>query len=220
MLAYVVALGIAAIIPLVTGGSYYRLLMTPWRWGGLLLGGFAIQIFLEFADIPVDRWHTVGYGLLTASYVLILGFCVGNALIKGMTVVLIGVACNALVIVVNQGMPVDIPPDWEAETWIEPTIKHHVQDDDDRLMFLADIIVLRSPFDIVISFGDLILAVGLADMSYHASRRPDRKAKRRERTTPSGTDMEVAIDVVILDGLNGMYSQPRRRGLSTSRGTD
>ncbi|MGQ0825334.1 MAG: DUF5317 family protein [Actinomycetota bacterium] len=177
MLVLALAVAIALLLPLPTAGSYTRLVMTGWKWGGLLFAGLAIQLFLEYFTIPQSRWHDVGFGLLVASYVLILGFCAGNALLKGMTVVLIGVFCNALVITVNQGMPVDVPADWEHEAWVELTIKHHPQEDDDTLMFLADIIVLRAPFDSVISFGDLILAVGLCDVTYHASRRVRRQSK-------------------------------------------
>ena len=103
-----------------------------------------------------------------------------------MAIVLIGVACNATAITVNRGMPVDVPPDWLAKSWVEPTIKHHPQDSDDRLMFLGDIIVLRAPFDAVISFGDLIIAVGLCDVTFHASR------KRRRRALPptNGTTVD------------------------------
>lgn len=199
MLALAIALGAAMLIPLVTGGSYVRLVMAPWRWGALLLGGFAVQILLEYADLPQSRWHDAGFGLLIASYVLLLGFCFGNILMKGMTVVLIGVAANAIVIAANQGMPVDIPSDWEQSGWVEPTIKHHPLDDDDRLTFLADIIVLRSPWDVVLSFGDLILAVGLVDMAFHASRkpsrRPRRRAARRAPSAPARSELEVAIDL-------------------------
>jgi hypothetical protein len=184
MLALGIAVAVAMLIPLLTRGSYHRLVMTPWRWGALLFGGLALQLVLEFADVPESRWHDVGFGMLVASYVLIVGFCAGNLVLKGMAIVLIGVACNAIVITVNQGMPVEVPPDWENEAWVEPTIKHHPKTDDDRLLFLADIIVLREPFDTVISFGDLILAFGLWDVTFHASRRPRRHrpgTARRER---------------------------------------
>ena len=39
------------------------------------------------------------------------------------------------------------------------------------------------PFDAVLSFGDLILAVGLCDVAFHASRRPK---PRRARALPAG----------------------------------
>jgi hypothetical protein len=174
MLVLGIAVAIALVLPLVTGGSYARLVMTGWRWAPLLFVGLFLQLLLEYLPIPESRYDDVGFGLLALSYVCILTFCAANVLLRGMTIVLIGVACNALVIFVNQGMPVDVPPSWAAETWVEPTIKHHPQEPDDKLMFLGDIIVLNEPFSAVISFGDLILAVGLCDVTYWASRKPKR----------------------------------------------
>jgi len=184
MLALGLALAISMLIPLVTGGSYTRLVMTSFRAPELLYGGLGIQLALEYLPIPESRWHDVGYGLLVASYVLIIGFCAGNLLLRGMVIVLIGVACNALVITVNQGMPVEDLEDRAGESWLEPTIKHHPADDDTRLLFLGDIIVVPEPFDVVISFGDLILAVGLCDMTYWASRKP-RRTKDAARRAPA-----------------------------------
>jgi hypothetical protein len=184
VLVLAIAVVLALIIPAVTGGSYTRLLDVKWRFGPLLFLGLGIQIFLEFYDLPVKYWHNVGFGLLVASYVLVLAFAARNLVIRGMGVVLIGISCNALVIVANQGMPVKIPAAWITETnneWVEPTVKHHPQQPDDRLRFLSDIIVLNEPFDTVISFGDLILAVGLCDVAFHASRKPKRRGARPSR---------------------------------------
>jgi hypothetical protein len=178
MLWPVLALAVALLVPLLTGGSYARLLDKPWRWGWFLAGGLGIQLALEFLPIPESRWHDVGFGLLVASYVLLLAFCARNAVVRGMTVVFVGIALNAIAITVNQGMPVKVPPDWQATDRVEATIKHHPREPGDRLLVLTDIIVLRSPFDTVLSFGDLILAVGLCDMTFHASR----STRRRRRT--------------------------------------
>jgi hypothetical protein len=104
-----------------------------------------------------------------------VGFAFRNFVRRGMGIVIIGIACNFLVIVLNQGMPVKIPPEWQHQAWAKPTVKHHIQQSDDKLRFLSDIIVLKHPFDTVLSFGDLILAVGLCDVAYNASRR----AKKR-----------------------------------------
>jgi hypothetical protein len=179
VLVLLIALAVALLVPLVTRGSYKRLLAVEWHLGWLLFAGLAIQIFLEYVELPRDRWHDVGFGLLVASYVLILGFCARNLVLRGMGIVMIGIACNAVVITLNQGMPVKIPADWRTnEMWAEPTVKHHPQQPDDKLRFLSDIIVLEEPYNTVLSFGDLILAVGLIDVAYHASRKP----KRRTRT--------------------------------------
>ena len=192
MLVLGVAMVAALLVPLFTHGSYKRLLDTKVRWGGLLAAGLAIQIVLEFAEPPRRYWHSVGFGLLVASYVLVLAFCARNLVLRGMSIVMIGIACNALVIVANQGMPVKIPADWDPTTNVA-TVKHHPQQPGERLLVLSDIIVVEQPWNTVLSYGDLILAVGLCDVAYNASRDPlrrRRKARRRLQakaaTLPAG----------------------------------
>jgi len=175
VLVLAIAIAVALLIPAITRGSYARLFGTEWRLGWLLFAGLAIQIFLEYYTLPRDRWHDLGFGLLVASYVLILGFVARNFVLRGMGIVAIGIACNFLVIALNQGMPVKIPLKWQQEQWAQPTVKHHLQQPDDKLRFLSDIIVLKEPYDTVLSFGDLILAVGLCDVAFWASRKPKKR---------------------------------------------
>jgi len=181
MLALGVAIVVALLVPLVTRGSYQRLLGTKIRWGWLLAAGLAIQVALEFASPPRRYWHSVGFGLLVASYVLVLAFCARNLVLRGMSIVLIGVACNALVITLNQGMPVKIPPQWRDQTWTQATVKHHPQQPGEKLLILSDIIVIKHQFDTVMSYGDLILIIGLCDVFYNASRDPQRRRKNAAR---------------------------------------
>ena len=192
MLVYGIAVGVALLIPLVTRGSYRRLLSVKWHWPALLFGGLALQVLLEYWTIPRAHWHDWGFGLLVASYVLILGFVCRNFVLRGMGIVIIGIACNALVIVANQGMPVKIPPEWTNASWAQATVKHHPQQPDDKLRFLSDIIVLKEPYNAVFSFGDLILAVGICDVAYWASRRPKSRASVQVRPA----DDEVASPLV------------------------
>src|ERR1039457_4598214 len=70
----------------------------------LLVAGLAIQGALEYINFPRNQIETVGYGLLMVSYVLILAFCVTNLSTRGFGVIAIGIAMNALVIGLNQGM--------------------------------------------------------------------------------------------------------------------
>jgi hypothetical protein len=188
MLVLAVAVAVALVIPLLTGGSYTRLVMTSWRWGPALFVGLGLQVALEWVKMPAARRDDVGFALLLLSYALIIAFCARNLLLRGMAIVLIGVCCNTLVIALNTGMPVRLPPDYARESLLETTVKHHRQDSTDRLTVLGDIIILRSPFDAAISFGDLIIAVGLCDVTYHASR------KRKSRRTSSGPDANISVD--------------------------
>jgi hypothetical protein len=188
VLVYAIVVVVAPLIPLVTRGSYTRLLDVRWRFRSVLFAGLAIQVLLEYVTIPREHWHDLGFGLLVASYVLILAFAARNLVLRGMGIVLIGIACNALVITLNQGMPVKFPAAWTGKPWTQPTVKHHPQQPDDKLRFLSDIIVLQRPIESVMSFGDLILVVGLLDVTYHASR----KRRRRE---PLGPLESRAIDL-------------------------
>lgn len=181
MLVYVVPVGAALLIPLLTLGSYKRLIETKLHWVWLLGAGLLIQLGLEWFTLPHRYWHNVGWGLLIASYVLILAFAARNLVLRGMSIVVIGIACNALVITLNHGMPMKVPLEWRTKSWTEPTLKHHPRDHDDKLVFLSDIIILRHPFDNVMSFGDLILSVGLCDVAFNASRNPKRGKKKAQR---------------------------------------
>jgi Family of unknown function (DUF5317) len=181
VLLYAIAVAVAFVIPAVTRGSYAQMLSVRWRFASLLFMGLAIQVVLEFVTIPKEHWHDWGFGLLVASYVLILAFVARNLVIRGMGIVLIGIACNALVITLNQGMPVKFPADWANKPWAQATVKHHPQQPDDKLKFLSDIIVLNGPVGSVVSFGDLILLVGLCDVAYNVSRKPRRRGSRVRR---------------------------------------
>jgi hypothetical protein len=181
MLVLGIAVAAALLIPLVTLGSYKRLFETKLHWTWLLAASLAIQLVLEFYTLPHRYWDNLGYGLLVASYVLLLAFIARNVVLRGMSIVFIGIACNATVIAFNHGMPVKFPPEWRNESWAEETVKHHPREHGDKLLVLSDIIIVRHPIDNVLSFGDLILAVGLCDVAYNASRDPRRGKRRAQR---------------------------------------
>jgi hypothetical protein len=200
VLVYAIAVVVALLIPLVTRGSFSRLLAVRWHFGLILFLGLAIQIVLEYVTIPREHWHDYGFGLLVASYVLILAFAARNLVVRGMGIVFIGIACNALVITLNQGMPFKVPAEWQGKSWTQPTVKHHPQQSDDKLKFLSDIIVLKQPYDAVLSFGDLILLVGLCDVAYNASRKPKRRGSRSARPSEPSIRLEPAPDQGLDEG--------------------
>ena len=114
------------------------------------------------------------------SYVFILAFCLTNIWTRGFGVIAIGVAMNALVIGLNQSMPtIDIGNDANGnriEKPIETTVKHRPERDDDLVKFLDDRILFPEPFDAVVSFGDLVLGVGICELAYFGSRRRRRRS--------------------------------------------
>jgi hypothetical protein len=174
VLVYAVALVVAlAIVPL-TRGSFRRLAAIEVQRVWLLFAGLAIQVALELVDFPAAHRETAGFGLLLASYLALLGFCTSNLRLAGMGVVTIGVAMNAFVIAANQGMPYRVAEGREPAV----TVKHRPERPGDVLPVLGDRIVLPDPVAASISFGDLILAVGLVELCYRNSRVP-RRARRR-----------------------------------------
>jgi hypothetical protein len=171
------------VVVVASGGSVRALgriqLRRPWMLGV----GLALQIVIEAMSFPEHLVDSLGFALLMTSYVLILGFCLLNLGIRGFGIIAIGVMMNTFVIAANHGMPaidetVVLPSGREVVRPVERTVKYRASTDDDVAHFLADIIRFPAPFDsTTVSFGDLVLAVGLCDMAYHASRRP--RAERR-----------------------------------------
>ncbi|MDQ3756670.1 MAG: DUF5317 domain-containing protein [Actinomycetota bacterium] len=165
--AVAVVVGIA--IGLLTGGRLDALGERTFRGVPLLVAGVVLQLA---GGLLVG----VGVAMVLLSYAALLAFCILNLHVVGMGVVLVGLAMNSLVIGVNGGMPVrrsavvaagiasyDDLPDIKLDG------KRHFEDDDDRLMFLADIVPVP-PLREVLSFGDLVMSVGVADVLVHLLR--------------------------------------------------
>jgi uncharacterized protein DUF5317 len=169
----------AVLVVVVTFGSFSQLSKVPISAGWLLAGGLALQVGLEIVDVPKDKIETVGYGLLMVSYALLLAFCLTNLRVAGFGVIAVGIAMNTLVIGLNRGMPtIDIGNDARGRRVEKPvpvSVKHRPERPNDLLRFLDDRIVLPEPFDAVVSFGDLVVGVGVCEFAYFASRRRRRR---------------------------------------------
>ena len=196
---------VAALVVAITFGSFGQLAKIQVKAVWLLLTGLVIQIVVTFVGIPQHLYDSLGFGLIMFSYVLILAFCFVNIGIRGIGLITIGVAMNALVIGLNQGMPTRDQPITTAsgrhiKKPIEPDVKHRPERSSDLLPFLSDIIWLPAPFDDeAISFGDLILAVGICELAYYASRRRYTRGGPRPEGEPADAaepapDTTVAVD--------------------------
>jgi hypothetical protein len=196
----VVALVLALVLVPLTGGSFKRLARLEFEAPWLLFVGLGIQLAVQLtAVIPESRADDLGFALLLVSYALILSFGVLNLRITGMTVVTIGIALNVLVIALNQGMPYRAPEGAKLET----TAKHRPERSDDLLTILDDRIIVPGPLEESVSFGDLILAVGILDVTYRASRRVRRTAAH---VRSGHGDLETQTSPVVPPLANGRSS--------------
>ena len=163
------------LVVILTRGSFSELAQLRVTAAWLLGAGLVIQIALEYIDFPRNEIETIGYALLMASYGLILAFCLANFSTRGFGVIAVGVAMNALVIGLNQGMPTrPIGNDSSGNRVrkpVEQTVKHRQERSDDLLGFLGDKILFPRPLDTLVSFGDLVIAAGIFQLLYYGSRR-------------------------------------------------
>jgi hypothetical protein len=149
------------------GGRLDRLEALRPRWWGLVILGLSIQ----FVPLPNGATGTdlvIRTAVLALSYSLLLTFGLVNVRMPGMFLVVIGLACNMTVIVVNGGMPASAQAliasgqeDVVAYVREQGADKHHLLTDDDRLTFLADVIAVPQPIGQAVSVGDILVYAGL-----------------------------------------------------------
>jgi hypothetical protein len=205
----ILVLAICASTVFITLGSWSKLVRTPLHARWLLIPIIAIPIALKVIDLPEDQVASLGFGLYLGAYGLLLIFCLLNLSVRGMAVVAIGVALNAVVIGLNRGMPtraVDGQP-------VEASALHKPEASTDLLPWLGDIIVLPITRE-TISFGDLIVGVGLVNVVFWAS---------RERKRHSTDSREIDISTVLgphddLDTLLGSTTATAAAGTGELRG--
>lgn len=188
MIFFVATIALAILVVVATKGSFERLGRLRFRMFWLLFLGLAIQIALEVVKFPKDRMEDLGFAILLLSYVAILGFCILNRSVRGMTLIGIGVALNVLVIALNQGMPTkdDVRErnGREVHVPIEQTVKHRPEQDGDRLGFLGDVITLPGFANQQFSIGDIVMGLGIVDLCFEGSRVPRRRGAERGAQSP------------------------------------
>ena len=149
------------------GGRLDRLEALRPRWWGLVFLGLGIQ-FVHLPNGVTGTDLVIRTAVLALSYSLLLTFALVNIRMPGMFLVVIGLACNMTVIVVNGGMPASTQAlidsgqeDVVAYVREQGADKHHLLTDDDRLTFLADVIAVPQPIGQAISVGDIFVYAGL-----------------------------------------------------------
>jgi hypothetical protein len=131
---------------------------TPLRRTWLLFSAFGLQLLLGIWEpgAAVPLW--------VASFLALAAFCFSNMRLTGMSVVAFGILLNAFVVVANGGMPV--------RGAVEESPLRIPEAQAENAAYLGEIVPLTGPFDRHVTFGDLIVAVGLVDVLYRLSRRP------------------------------------------------
>lgn len=180
---------------------------------GIYRGGH----FANLSGLRIDYWQLLAVGVtvplvigwlnppLTALFVSIalcclIAFALLNFTLAGMGVVSFGLFLNLVVIVVNGAMPVDpaamvradLAPNLATAKQLTLVAPREVQQAGDHLVFLGDVIPIGL-FDQVLSFGDLILLFGLADIVMHAMMRPHKTAETQQVLLPATGGLQPAM---------------------------
>jgi hypothetical protein len=181
----VFALVLGVVLGFATGGRPRNITLRPLRGVGALGGAVVLQALPALLDLS----PTAGLACVLGSYVLLVAFALANIRLIGMPVALVGLLLNVLVIGINGGMPVrgdailaidrDRTPAQLRQ--IEYGAKRHLEDGNDELTFLGDVVPVV-PLRQVLSFGDLILAVGLANVVFRLLRPPGPIRPRARRS--------------------------------------
>jgi hypothetical protein len=188
------ALVVGVVAGIAAGGSPSNVGRRRLRLVWLLALSALLQVVAEVFDVPA----TLGLVMTAASYAGLSVFAVANIRLVGMPVVLVGLLANLFVIAVNQGMPVRAESIVASRAATAAELdeldfgaKRHLATDDDRFEPLGDIIPVR-PTREVLSFGDLILAFGVADVIFRLLKPADASRRHDDGAAP-----EPVID---LDG--------------------
>lgn len=173
MILTVLLAAVVAGVAVMRGGSLDRLAATEFRWPWLVVLGLGAQLGLEMWS-PDWLDDGVGLAVLLASNALVAVFLLINIRLPGMTLAAIGMMLNVVVIAANGAMPVSQraldKAGYEGEVG-DFDRKHELLDDDTVLPWLADVIPL--PYlRTIISLGDVVLAIGIAQLVYVRTRGP------------------------------------------------
>ena len=154
------SLVLAILIGYLLGGRLATLADLRLRWQAAAILGLLLQVLLW----PGGQWPL---WYLYASFVLLIAFAIANLRVTGFALILVGVALNFTVIVLNRGMPVSreaIVASHQADSLGELTEdggpKHHLASSQDHLRFLGDVIAIP-PMEQAISIGDIFTYGGV-----------------------------------------------------------
>lgn len=173
------AIGLGVVLSLVRGGRLSRLVDAPLRGTWMIILGLGLQFAVDWGT-QRGLQDPGGILLLALSFVLILGWLVANRHLRGTVLIFAGFVLNAVVILANGAMPVDIEAIRQAGV-ADPVIplgKHEVMTDATLLPYLGD----RFPIVLTktsLSAGDVLLTAGIIPLVHDLMTSQDQAARRR-----------------------------------------
>jgi len=170
-------------VGLVAGGRWRAVRSTRLRVWPIGVLGLALSILPWIGD------QSSTTALIGIGWALLLAFALCNTRLTGMVIIAIGLACNLAALVVNKGMPVRESAAIDAgladsanATTAELGPGRRLAEPDDHLETLTAIIPIPA-LNLVVTFGDLIALVGLADVGFRLARRPAPRHAAARRAT-------------------------------------
>jgi hypothetical protein len=209
-----VAAGAAAGRLLLRPLRYRHLGPTPLRWPAVLVAGVVLAVAADRVD------GSTAVGLAIAGQALLVAGVLANLHLVGAGVVAVGLATNLASMAVDGGVPVR-PSALLAAGIVEQgdTVAvrgpRHVERPDDLVPWLGDALPIE-PLRSVVSFGDLIVAIGLADVAAHAAR-PRRQSSRTSPVHDWGTAPPAAPVSGCHHSASPDVSAPATVGAATER---
>ncbi|HSL59428.1 MAG TPA: DUF5317 family protein [Acidimicrobiales bacterium] len=165
MILALVALVCGALLGIARGGRLHRLRSVRVRKLPLLVGGLGIWLAVAITAPPAPEIA------LATSLALLVAAAVANLHLPGMGVVAVGLLLRLAPLLLNGAVPLDA--DALAAADRDPTTAppgHVLVDDAAPLAVLSQRIPVPE-IGAVLSFGDLVVLVGLVDAAAHATRR-------------------------------------------------
>lgn len=165
-----IAVGVGFTLALVLGGRFRYLQGRTLRLWFLLPLGLAIQ--LAAVSSAGSTWPFL---LVLLGFACLFAFAVANLGVTGFWMIALGLFLNAFVVGLNHGMPIGRKA--LAHTGNNTSVYavlHHPQRSSDKLLIFGDVVPI-SPIGEVVTFGDLILGVGIVDVLVHLMRPPTRR---------------------------------------------
>lgn len=158
------AIAVGFIAGIVRRGSVRRLQPPGIRALPAVFMAVAIDLVVRFVSPPATAVY------LLVSIGLLVGFCLCNLHLVGMSIVAVGLLMNLAGVAVNRAYAVDREAAADAARRGDLGGGRVLDDHSLDAWFLGQVVPLR-PVREVVSFGDLVSAAGLLDAAYRATRK-------------------------------------------------